>query len=385
MSPLLPDASSATHPTSRATLTRLRRARKRQRRLTLWGLLAVVLAVFSLVLMQGQRFIPPLTVLQVLLGENVPGASFIITELRLPRALVAILAGCCFGLGGAAFQAMLRNPLASPDIIGISAGASTAAVFAIVMLSLSGTLVSLLAIAASLGVALLIYTLSWRKGVAGARLILVGIGLGAMLQSITAYLLTQAPSWSLQEALRWMTGSLNSITLSQLPPLAVALGLLGSLLLMMSRHLDVMRMGDDMASGLGVRLSLTRFIIILSAVGLVACATAVVGPVAFVAFVSGPIATRLFRRRGSMLIPAALIGALLMLVADFIGQFLLPARYPVGVVTGVLGAPVLLLLLMREHQGPGPSGRRQRRSRQPTPPSSSSDPHHPSSQRVVSS
>jgi iron complex transport system permease protein len=348
-------------------------------------LLAVVLAVFSLVLMQGQRFIPPLTVLQVLLGEDVPGASFIITELRLPRTLVAILAGCCFGLGGAAFQAMLRNPLASPDIIGISAGASTAAVFAIVMLSLSGTLVSLLAIAASLGVALLIYTLSWRKGVAGARLILVGIGLGAMLQSITAYLLTQAPSWSLQEALRWMTGSLNSITLSQLPPLAVALGLLGSLLLMMSRHLDVMRMGDDMASGLGVRLSLTRFIIILSAVGLVACATAVVGPVAFVAFVSGPIATRLFRRRGSMLIPAALIGALLMLVADFIGQFLLPARYPVGVVTGVLGAPVLLLLLMREHQGPGTSGRRQRRGRQPTPPSSSSAPHRPSSQRVVSS
>lgn len=347
--------------------------------------MAVLVAAFGFALMQGQRFIPPLTVIRVLLGEDVPGSSFIVTELRLPRALIAVLTGGCFGLGGAAFQAMLRNPLASPDIIGISAGASTAAVFAIVVLSLSGTAVSLLAIAASLGVALLIYTLSWRQGVAGARLILVGIGLGAMLQSMTAYLLTQAPSWSLQEALRWMTGSINSVTLSQASPLAMALVVLGGLLLLMSRHLDVMRMGDEMATGLGVRLALTRFTIILSAVGLVACATAVAGPVAFVAFVSGPIATRLLRRRGSMLIPAALIGALLMLVADFIGQFLLPARYPVGVVTGVLGAPVLLLLLMRDHQGPERPGRKSRSGRHVGRQHRHSDLQSGPSQRVASS
>lgn len=121
-------------------------------------------------------------------------------ELRLPRAVVSVLVGACFGLGGIAFQTMLRNPLASPDIIGISTGASTGAVFAIVVLSLSGPAVSLVAIAAGLGVALLIYTLSWRQGVAGGRLILIGIGLAAMLQSITAYLLMRAPSWTLQRS-----------------------------------------------------------------------------------------------------------------------------------------------------------------------------------------
>ncbi|WP_288388179.1 iron chelate uptake ABC transporter family permease subunit, partial [uncultured Cobetia sp.] len=232
-------------------------------------------------MVQGQSFISPLTVLRVLWGEPVAGASFIVGELRLPRALVAVLAGGCFGLGGAAFQSLLRNPLASPDIIGISAGASAAAVFAIVMLSLSGTAVSVIAVLAALGVAGLIYALSWRNGVAGARLILVGIGLGAMLQSITAYVLTQAPSWSLQEALRWMTGSLNSVTMSQVVPLGSVFGLLGGILLLLGRNLEVLRMGDDMAAGLGVRLSMTRLGIIISAVGLVACATAIAGPVAF--------------------------------------------------------------------------------------------------------
>ncbi len=333
----------------------LRQARQRQRTITLLILVGLLLAALCLTLMQGQSFIAPRAVMGAVLGsnafgENVPGVSFIVRELRLPRALVAILAGACFGLGGAAFQSMLRNPLASPDIIGISAGASTAAVFAIVVLSLSGSAVSWFAIGGALGVAVLIYALSWRNGIPGARLILVGIGLGAMLQSMTAYLLTQAPDWSLQEALRWMTGSLNSVTMHQVPPLALALIGPGGLLLLLSRHLEVMRMGDDMATGLGVRLSLTRLGIVVSAVGLVACATAVAGPVAFVAFLSGPVAIRLFRHSGSMLMPAALVGALLMLSADFIGQFLLPARYPVGVVTGVLGAPVLLYLVIRENQ-----------------------------------
>ncbi len=328
----------------------LRKSRQDARRRKSWCLFAVLVTAFSLTLVQGQSFISPLTVLRVLWGEPVAGASFIVGELRLPRALVAVLAGGCFGLGGAAFQSLLRNPLASPDIIGISAGASAAAVFAIVMLSLSGTAVSVIAVLAALGVAGLIYALSWRNGVAGARLILVGIGLGAMLQSITAYVLTQAPSWSLQEALRWMTGSLNSVTMSQVVPLGSVFGLLGGILLLLGRNLEVLRMGDDMAAGLGVRLSMTRLGIIISAVGLVACATAIAGPVAFVAFLSGPVATRLFHHQGSVLVPAAMIGALLMLIADFIGQFLLPARYPVGVVTGVLGAPFLLYLVIRENQ-----------------------------------
>lgn len=267
----------------------------------------------------------------------------------MPRALVAVFAGACFGLGGAAFQTMLRNPLASPDVIGISAGASAAAVFAIIALSLSGPVVSVLAIIGGLGIALCIYLLSWQRGVADTRLILVGIGLSAMLQSAIAYLITQAPAWSLHEALRWMAGSLNSVHLPQSLPLLLAILILGTPLLCLTRHLEVMRMGDDLACGLGIRLSLTRLAVVIAAVGLVAVATAVTGPIAFVAFLSGPIAARLVHQQGSVLLPAALVGAVLVLTADFIGQHLLPARYPVGIVTGVLGAPYLLTFLIRNN------------------------------------
>ena len=331
----------------------IRRANAKHRVRILAVLSACLLAGVLLTLMLGQSFTPLSTLLRVLGGADVPGASFTVRELRLPRAVVSVLVGACFGLGGIAFQTMLRNPLASPDIIGISTGASTGAVFAIVVLSLSGPAVSLVAIAAGLGVALLIYTLSWRQGVAGGRLILIGIGLAAMLQSITAYLLMRAPSWTLQEALRWITGSVNGAQLDQALPLFIALLLFGGLLLSRRRDLETLRMGDDLAAGLGVRLAVTRAVVVITAVALVAFATAVSGPVAFVAFLSGPIAARLMGRNGSLLVPSALVGALLVLLGDYAGQFLLPARYPVGIVTGVLGAPYLLYLIVRDNKTRG--------------------------------
>ena len=331
----------------------IRRANTQHRVRIMAVLFACLLAGVLLTLMLGQTFTPLITVLRILGGAEVPGAGFTVRELRLPRAVVSVLVGACFGLGGIAFQTMLRNPLASPDIIGISTGASTGAVFAIVVLSLSGPAVSMVAIAAGLGVALLIYTLSWRQGVTGGRLILIGIGLAAMLQSITAYLLMRAPSWTLQEALRWLTGSVNGVQLDQALPLLIALLLFGGLLLSRRQDLETLRMGDDLAAGLGVRLAATRVIVVITAVALVAFATAVSGPVAFVAFLSGPIAARLMGRNGSLLIPAALVGALLVLLGDYAGQFLLPARYPVGIVTGVLGAPYLLYLILRDNKTRG--------------------------------
>ncbi|WGI26197.1 iron ABC transporter permease [Halomonas alkaliantarctica] len=326
-------------------------AKRRFRILTV--LTACLLAGVALTLMLGQSFTPLTTVLRVLGGAEVPGVGFTVRELRLPRAVVSVLVGACFGLGGIAFQTMLRNPLASPDIIGISTGASTGAVFAIVVLSLSGPAISVVAIASGLGVALLIYTLSWRQGVTGGRLILIGIGLAAMLQSVTAYLLMRAPSWTLQEALRWLTGSVNGVQLGQALPLLIGLLLFGGLLLSRRRDLETLRMGDDVAAGLGVGLAATRIIVGVSAVALVAFATAVSGPVAFVAFLSGPIAARLMGRSGSLLMPSALVGALLVLLGDYAGQFLLPARYPVGIVTGVLGAPYLVYLLIRDKKTKG--------------------------------
>lgn len=330
---------------------RLRRARRR--RAVVGGALILLLAGFALTLMLGQSFVSPQTVLRVLAGEDVPGQSFTVGQLRLPRAVVAVLAGLSFGLGGAAFQIMLRNPLASPDIIGISRAASAAAVLAIVVLGLDGPVVSIFAVIAGLGVALLIYGLSFQGGVAGTRLILVGIGVSAMLDSFIAYVLTRAPSWDLAEAMRWLTGSVNGAQLSQALPMLASLAVFGGLLVSRSRDLESLRLGDDTAAALGTNVAATRMLVILSAVGLIAVATAITGPVAFVAFLSGPIAARILGPNGSVLIPSGLVGALLVLGGDYIGQFLLPTRFPVGVVTGALGAPYLIWLIVRVNRAGG--------------------------------
>ena len=245
---------------------------------------------------------------------------------------------------------MLRNPLASPDIIGISSGASAAAVFSIVVLALSGPIVSLMAVLAGLAVALLIYLLSIRNGQAGTRLILIGIGISAMVQSFIAYLLLHAPEWSRQEAIRWLTGSVNGARLDQALPLLAALILFGTLLLSRTRDLEALRMGDDMAAAIGTRVSATRIVVMISAVGMIAVATAVTGPIAFVSFLAGPVAARIAGSNGSLLVPSALVGAILVLAGDFCGQYLLPSRLPVGVVTGALGAPYLLYLIIRTNR-----------------------------------
>ena len=330
---------------------RSRRAVRRRGVLAVMGLL--VLACYAATLMYGQTFYGPGDVVRVILGEPLPGASFTVGELRLPRASLAVLTGASFGLAGVTFQTMLRNPLASPDLIGISSGASAAAVVAIVVLSMSGTIVSLLAIAAALLTALLIYLLAFKDGVVGTRLILVGIGIAAMLDSVISYVIVRAATWDLQTAMRWLTGSLNSATWEQLLPLLGAFVVAVPVLLVNSGNLGLMQLGDDAASGLGVRVERTRLVVIVAAVTLIAFATAAAGPIAFVAFLSGPIAARIVGGGGSLMVPAALVGALLVLGADMVGQFALGTRYPVGVVTGALGAPYLIYLLVRTNRSGG--------------------------------
>ncbi|WP_101523849.1 FecCD family ABC transporter permease [Nocardioides houyundeii] len=339
-----------------STIERVSRGRTRRgarRRAVLGLLLALVVVAFVTSLMVGRTFYPASDVARVVLGQDVPGASFTVGRLRLPRAVLALLVGLCFGLGGVTFQTMLRNPLASPDIIGISAGSSAAAAFAIVTLGLAGTAVSVFAIVMGLGVALLIYLLSFRDGVAGTRLILIGIGVAAMLESVTAYILSRAAAWDLQEATRWLTGSLNSTSWDDVLPTVAALAVLGPVLLLRGRDLDTLQLGDDAASSVGVRVERTRLVAIVAAVGLVAFATAAAGPVAFVAFLSGPIAARIVGPGTSLLLPSALVGALLVLVADLAGQYAFGHRYPVGVVTGVLGAPYLVYLIVRTNRAGG--------------------------------
>jgi iron complex transport system permease protein len=298
-------------------------------------------------LILGNTIYPPEDVVAVLSGEQVPGASFAVGTLRLPRMLAAVLAGLAFGAAGATFQTMLRNPLASPDVIGISAGSSVAAVFCIVVLRLSGIAVSIVAVAFGLITAAAIYLLAKGRENTNGRLILTGIGIGALLSAVVSYLLLKASQYDIPAAYRWLAGSLNATRLAELPPLALAVLVLLPLVLILARRLEAMELGEDMAHALGVPVERTRLLLVLGAVGLVAFATATTGPIAFVAFLCGPIATRLVGAGRSHILPAALMGAALVLGADLIGQFAFDTKFPVGVVTGILGAPYLLILLIR--------------------------------------
>lgn len=330
-----------------------RRARHRRHASVTLVLALVVLALFATALMIGNTFYGPVEVLRVLFGETVPGASFTVGELRLPRAVLAVLAGAAFGIAGVSFQTLLRNPLASPDIIGITQGAGAAAVIGIVTLSLSGPAVSLLAVAGALLTAGAIYLLSNKGGFAGTRLILIGIGVAAMLQSIISYVLSRAAQWDIQTAMQWLTGSLNNASWERVLPLALVTAVLLPLLLSQGRALGVMHLGDDSAAGLGVRVTRTRLVFILGAVTLLAVATSATGPIAFVAFMAGPIAARLTGPGASPLLPSAFVGAVLVLAGDLLGQFAFGERYPVGVITGVLGAPYLIALLIRTNRSGG--------------------------------
>ncbi len=347
------NGASAESPTPSDLIAAGRATRSRQRSMVMIVLAALIVALFATSLMVGRSFYSPAEVFGVIIGNDVPGASFTVGRLRLPRAVLALVVGLSFGLGGVTFQTMLRNPLASPDIIGISSGASAAAAFGIVFLGLGGVQISIFAIVAGLAVAMAIYLLSFRRGVAGTRLILIGIGVAAMLDSTTAYVLTKAPQWQLQEVMRWLTGSLNGSTWSAVVPAAIALVAFGAVLTSQTRNLTMLRLGDDTAAALGVRTERTRVLLIVAAVGLIAFATAAAGPIAFVAFLAGPIAARVIGPHGSPLIPAALVGAALVLASDLVGQFLFDTRYPVGVITGALGAPYLVYLIIRTNRTGG--------------------------------
>ena len=330
-----------------------RARRVRRGRLVIGALAVAVVLVFLLTLMVGQTFYGPGDVLRVIFGQTVPGASFTVGDLRLPRASLGLLSGFAFGIAGVTFQTMLRNPLASPDVIGISAGASAAAVFGIVVLSLDGAAVSVLAVGGALVTAGVIWMLSNRGGFVGTRLILIGIGVAAMLESVISYVLSRAAAWDLQTAMRWLTGSLNGAEWSSVIPLAATTVVLVPVMLAQGRSLGVLRLGDESAVGLGVHVSRTRVLVIIGAVALLAVATSAAGPIAFVAFMSGPIAARIVGPAGSPLLASGLVGALLVMLSDLLGQFAFDGRYPVGVITGVLGAPYLVFLLIRMNRSGG--------------------------------
>ena len=310
------------------------------------GLVLAVGAALSL----GDYPLPLDQLVATLVGQGSTASNFIVLGLRLPRVLTGLLVGVCFGLSGTTFQNLLRNPLASPDIIGISYGASAGGVLAILLLGWTGFAVSGAALGGALLAAAAIYAVAWRGGLSGYRFVLVGVGVSALMLAVVDFLMTRADVFEAQTALVWLTGSLNGASADQLRPLALACLVLVPLVLLTGRALLVLQLGDDVAASVGLRVEAARLVAITLAVVLAAVATAAAGPVGFVAFVAGPVAKRLTGSSGPCLVPAALVGALVVVLSDVAGQHLLPFTLPVGVVTAAVGAPYLLYLLVRSNR-----------------------------------
>ncbi|MEI5675912.1 MULTISPECIES: FecCD family ABC transporter permease [unclassified Nocardioides] len=310
----------------------------------------------------GDFEIPFGDVISTLLGGGDPGQQFIVNELRLPQTLVAVLVGAALGLSGALTQTFARNPLASPDILGVTQGAALGAVAVIVLSGASGNGSSLvtgtlqrlgLPLAAFLGgllTALVLYLFSWRRGVDGQRLVLVGIGLSAALGAMTSWLLVRAREAELASAQVWLNGSLNARGWDQAWPMIWTLAVLVPVSLLLVLSLNTMMLGDDSARGLGVRLQVTQLLTLLAAVGLVAVAVSAVGPLEFVAFVVPQIALRLTGGSRPPMLASMVLGACLVVGANLLTRVVIPVPLPAGIVTAAIGAPYLIWLLLRANR-----------------------------------
>ncbi|WP_371658998.1 FecCD family ABC transporter permease [Streptomyces sp. NBC_00280] len=315
------------------------------------ALLLTVLTASVVLIGTGDFPIPAGDVLKTLLGDGNAGQEFIVNELRLPRVLVGLLVGASLGLGGALFQSISRNPLGSPDVLGLSQGSTAGALIMIVLFSGSAAAVTVGALVGGLVTGLAIYLLAWKQGVHGYRLVLVGIGVSAVVTAVNGYLITKADLVDAARAVVWMTGSLNGRDWDQVWPLLWLCAVLVPVVLVNARGLRMTEMGDDVSYALGVRVERVRLVLMLAAVLLTAAATAAAGPVGFVALTAPQLARRLTRSPGPNLVPSMCMGATLLIVADWASQRLFGAdQLPVGVVTGVLGGVYLLWLLVTERK-----------------------------------
>ncbi|MEV4331632.1 iron chelate uptake ABC transporter family permease subunit [Streptomyces sp. NPDC049597] len=306
----------------------------------------------------GTFALPVSDVVASLFGDDSADTYLIVRELRLPRALTAVLVGIAFGVAGAVYQAVTRNQLASPDLIGISAGAGAGAVGAIVVGGVTAAgagsfgAVPFGALAGALATAAAIYLLAYRGGtVTGYRFVLVGIAANGALAALTRWMVAQADIDQASRAMVWLTGSLNGRGYEHVEWAGVALLVLVPLTLALARPYQLLQFGDDTALGLGIPLHRARIALLVLATCLAALATAAAGPVAFIALGAPQIARRLAGTAGVPLVLSGLTGAVLLLLADLAARLLFsPVELPVGIVTGAVGAPYLLLLLARANR-----------------------------------
>ncbi|MEX5296578.1 iron chelate uptake ABC transporter family permease subunit [Kocuria sp. CPCC 205268] len=323
-------------------------------------LLVLVAAAATIHVAVGGTPIPFAQVVATLAGRPPDAAvQLAVIEFRAPRTVAAVLVGACLAAAGAVTQTVARNPLASPDILGVTSGASAGAVAVLILgqggaagLSGAAATVGMPAAAFAAGTAsgVAVYLLAYRNGLDSYRLILVGLGISGFTTALTTWMLTLGDVTSAAQALTWMTGSLNGKDWTLVRPLSVVAAVLVAAAVLAGRWLLLSALHEDTAVGLGLSLGRLRVAALSLAVLLASIATVIGGPLVFVALASPQIARLLVRAPVPPVAVSALVGVLFVLVADTAAAHLLAVPLPVGVATAVLGAPYLIHLVLRSQR-----------------------------------
>jgi iron complex transport system permease protein len=317
-------------------------------------LLVLALAAGVLALGTGDLVVPPIDVVKALFGQGDSVSHLVVVEWRLPRVLLALLLGAALGFSGAIFQAVTRNPLGSPDVIGFNTGAYTGVLVVIVFFGNDYYLTAAGALAGGLVTAAGVYLFAYQRGIQGFRLIIVGIAVSAVLSSVNEWFQIKVKLQTAVAASIWGQGSLNGLSWQQVTPVVVLLAVLTATLVAAGPRLQLLELGDEVATGLGVRVEATRLAYLGIGVALTALATAAAGPIAFVALAAPQLAQRLTRSAGMALVPAAAMGALLLIVSDWVAQHVFaPTQLPVGVVTVTIGGAYFAWMLARQARTQG--------------------------------
>ena len=311
------------------------------------GLFVALVVLYFIAIAFGGYALPLGQVVRSVLGVGDGGADFIVQRLRLPRATLAVAAGAALGIAGSLFQSVTRNPLASPDVIGVQAGATTGALTQIIVVGASGGAVVLGAFVGGIFAVAMVLAVVPLRQAGGFRFVLVGIAVAALCNGLNEFLVSRTSLTSALKSAIWQTGSLNNARWEQGYPVYIALVVLVPVAVWVAASLRTVALGDDLAAALGVRVVRVRLVALGVAVLLTVSATAGAGPMLFVALAAGQIAQRMLARPGPSILAAAMVGGILVLGSDLIAARAFPIQMPAGVVTGVLGGVYLAALLGR--------------------------------------
>lgn len=315
---------------------------------------ALILVVAAASLIYGSYEMTPEQVFRLIFqGEGTEIERQLVLNQRLPRMLAALVVGAALGLSGAIFQSVSRNALGSPDIIGFTVGSATGALSVVLIgpLAATGTGMGMGAILGGFVTAAVVMLLAGLGGGAtmGQKMVLIGIAVSAMLSSVNDYLITRGDLEKAEAAKTWQHGSLNAISWGQMEVQSVILVIAIPLILMLTRRLRTLELGDDLAAGLGLPVRRSVNLLVAAAVLLVAIAISVAGPIGFLALIAPQLARRFWRTPGTAMWHSALMGAAILVLADFVAaRALAPFQIPVGLVTGAIGGLYMLWLLNRQ-------------------------------------